>query len=68
MRNDVKWFCENARSLERFSGRCVMFHPETDTIKVLRESSSPKVEEKPFVFHVPSKKELAAPVVIALKK
>ncbi len=69
MRNDVKWFCENAHSLEKFSGRCVVFHPENGVVKVLTSLLTKNdSREKPFLFHVPSKKELDSPVVVALKK
>lgn len=69
MKNEVKWFCEHAHSLEKFSGQCVVFHPHHDRIDVLKTTlSSRDHQEKKYVFHVPSKKELSSPLLIARKK
>lgn len=64
-----KWLCENAHTLERYSGKLVVF----DTVGSVKKSSSlsallrsaeiNQIVNKPFVFHVPSKRELANPLV-----
>ncbi len=69
---EIKWLCENARSLEKFSGQWVMFSTREGVVsngpslqKVLNASKKMKPSEKPFVFHVPSKEELGSPVLVA---
>jgi hypothetical protein len=66
----TKWLCEHARQLERFSGQCVLVNVLEDTIskheslsRVLKtvHRAAPG-EQRPFVFHVPSKRELATTV------
>lgn len=73
MKDNMKWLCENAGALEKFSGRWVIFSCEKGVVgsgaslpKALK--SCPKPAGKPFVFHVPSKKELDTPVFVAHKK
>ena len=69
IRSETKWLCENARALERFSGKWVMFtvmegllKKDASLTRLLRESGNKPGNDRPFVFHVPSKQELAAPV------
>lgn len=61
---ETKWLCEHARALERYSGKWILFNVRSGMVakgaslqKVLKSSSS-RSSEKPFVFHVPSKKDL----------
>jgi len=68
IRQETKWLCENARELERYSGQWVMFNAGEGTFKKneslsrLLKSAPSAQSERPFVFHVPSKRALAATV------
>jgi hypothetical protein len=69
IRPENKWLCENARSLERFSGKWVMFSVIEGIVKkdesltrLLRSARKLPSTGRPFVFHVPSKRELSAPL------
>lgn len=66
MRRDVKWLCEHAQALEKYSGRGVVCHPQEGRVRPV--SSLSKIDPNSFFFHVPSKKELAAPLIVARKK
>jgi hypothetical protein len=64
MRKENKWLCENARSLERYSGQWVSFCPRagvlsrgTSLSRVLRPSTRAAIGA-PFVFHVPSRTQI----------
>lgn len=66
---ETKWFCENASSLEKFSGKWVAFCVEKGVVSegdtldfVMKEIRRRNPAEKPFVFHVPSKDECNNPV------
>jgi len=66
MRQETRWLCENARALERFSGKWVLFCPDTGFVnkgaslsRLLRSAATTQVTDRPFVFHVPSKRELS---------
>jgi hypothetical protein len=70
IKTETKWLCQNARVLERFSGKWVMFSVMEGIVKkdgsltrLLRTASKLGMQERPFVFHVPSKRELAAPLI-----
>lgn len=65
--NETKWLCENARNLEKFSGQWVLFSVHEGVVKngaslraILKARHDNKIRNKPFIFHVPSKKELAS--------
>ncbi len=67
-KNETRWLCEHARSLERYSGQWVMFSVSEGVVsnngslqKVLRSARKLTVDKKPFVFHVPSRDELISP-------
>lgn len=69
MRKETKWLCENARALEQFSGQWVMFNAGEGTFRkneslsrLLKSAPSESPGARPFVFHVPSKRALAAAV------
>jgi hypothetical protein len=69
IRKETKWLCENAHALEQYSGKWVMFSVGEGVVRkgdslprLLREARNLHMAEKPFVFHVPSKRELAAPL------
>ncbi|MBV9080396.1 MAG: hypothetical protein JO102_04670 [Elusimicrobia bacterium] len=69
IRKETKWLCENARALERFSGKWVMFSAMEGLVRndeslkrLMRAARKIRLSEKPFVFHVPSKDELAQPL------
>lgn len=58
----TKWLCENARRLEKFSGQWVVFNEKQGMVSkgrslemVLRSARS-NLKFRPFVFHVPSRK------------
>ncbi len=54
---ETQWLCEHARTLEKFSGQCVVFTTKDGLV-----SGKKKSNETPFLFHVPSKDELNSPV------
>jgi hypothetical protein len=69
IRPENKWLCENARALERFSGKWVMFSVLDGIVKddpslsrLMRAARKLPAHERPFVFHVPSKRDLSAPL------
>ena len=72
---ETKWLCENAKSLEKFSGQWVVFSAH-DGLKdhagslegVLKSFRHAKSKAAPFLFHVPSKEELVSPIPVASKK
>lgn len=66
MRKENKWLCENARSLERYSGQWISFCVEAgvlsrgaDLSRVLRPSARGAGRTQ-FVFHVPSRAQIGA--------
>ncbi len=72
---ETRWLCENAKSLEKFAGQWVMFSAneglvgnDESFLNVFRSTRSKKSKSTPFVFHVPSKEELAAPLPLIAKK
>lgn len=75
IKEETKWLCEHARSLEKFSGKWVMFSVNEGIVnsgfsldKILKSSRKIDRGDRPFVLHVPSKKELTSPFVVARKK
>ncbi len=66
MRLDVKWLCEHTRTLEKYSGRSVVCHPQEGRINAA--FALEKIPSSSFVLHVPSKKELSSPVIVVHKK
>lgn len=69
IRKETRWLCENARALEQFSGKWVMFSVEEGLVRkdgslprLLRSTKGLRVTDKPFIFHVPSKRELDSPL------
>lgn len=72
---ETKWLCENAKSLEKFSGRWVVFSSHDglmrscDSVATAIKSVRPsKSKISPFLFHVPSKEELVSPFPVVAKK
>ena len=69
MRRESRWICENAQRLEeKYAGRWVIFNanegvvssgPDLGSILKAAKRSRAAV---PFVFHVPSRDELSAPL------
>jgi hypothetical protein len=72
----TKWLCENAKSLEKFAGQLVAFSATRGIVgrgesfdSIFNKSSRPKKSTPaPYVFHVPSKEELASPIPVVKKK
>ncbi len=70
---ETKWLCENARALEKFAGQLVAFSATRGIIgrgksfESIFKTSLPK-KSAPFVFHVPSKKDLASPIIHVAKE
>jgi hypothetical protein len=67
IRKETKWLCENARALERFSGQWVLFNADglvkkDGSLSRLLRAAETQVTAKPFVLHVPSKRELENPL------
>jgi hypothetical protein len=69
IKKETRWLCENAHALERFSGKWVMFSVMEGIVKkdesltrLLRSARKLRMAERPYVFHVPSKRELSAPL------
>jgi hypothetical protein len=63
-KNETRWLCENARTLEKFPGQWVMFSVREGIVekgesldRVLRARRT-KNGARPYVFHVPSKDEM----------
>jgi hypothetical protein len=74
VKEETKWLCEHAKSLEKFSGQWVVFSPEEglvgsggSLIKVLKNARRLPNQKKPFVLHVPSKQELNTPFAVPKK-
>lgn len=69
----TKWLCENAHTLERYSGKLVLFNTfgvmkkGSSLGSLLRSANINRITEKSFVFHVPSKRELANPLVAVVR-
>jgi hypothetical protein len=75
IRKETKWLCENAHALERFSGKWVMFSAlegimkkDESLTRLLRSAQALHVTDKPFIFHVPSKRELSSPLPSARRR
>lgn len=69
IQKETKWLCENARNLERFSGKWVMFSTHEGVVSkgasldhVLKSARRKRSSKSPYVFHVPSKDELGIPL------
>ncbi len=68
IRKETKWLCENAHALERFSGKWVMFDvtggvvKKDDSLMRLLRTTDRRAVERPYVLHVPSKKDLSVPL------
>jgi hypothetical protein len=65
-KNETRWLCENARSLEKFPGQWVVFSVREGIVetgesldKVLKGAKKCKNGARPFFFHVPSKEDMA---------
>lgn len=72
---ETKWLCENAKRLEKFAGQWVSFSANEGLVgsgssldHALKNSRNKHFRTAPFVFHVPSKEELTAPLPFAPKK
>lgn len=72
---ETKWLCENAKSLEKYSGQWVVFSAGagllscSDTLPpALKSVRHTKSSSNPFLFHVPSKAELVSPLPVANKQ
>jgi len=64
--SETKWLCRNSRELEKFSGQWVLFSAEEGVLrcdasleKLLVEAKGIRSRPRPFVLHVPSKKEMS---------
>ena len=75
MKDNMKWLCDNAQLLEKFSGRWIIFNSHQGVVsansslpKALKSCPKTTETEKPSVFHVPSKRELDRPVMVPRKK
>ncbi len=71
---ETKWLCENAKDLERFSGKWVGFNADQGLVgeslsllKILKAATKLNASRVPFVFHVPSKHELNHPLPMIKK-
>jgi hypothetical protein len=69
LKRETKWFCAHSKTLERFSGQWVLFNATQGLVgsgaslhKILHSARRQPARRAPFVFHVPSKKELSRPV------
>ncbi|MFN0118000.1 MAG: DUF5678 domain-containing protein [Elusimicrobiota bacterium] len=73
LKQETRWLCQNAKRLEKFSGQWVAFHVEEgivskgNSLKRILDMTFSKNSRQPFVFHVPSKKELLSPLPIIRK-
>ena len=74
LRKETRWLCENAKALEQFSGQWVMFDSAEGLVakggslnRILKATRRRHVQ-KPFVFHVPSRRELERPLLAVRKK
>ena len=71
---ETKWLCENAKSLEKYSGQWVVFSAtrglvgKASTLNNALRSFRHAKSSQPFLFHVPSKEELVSPLPVASKK
>lgn len=72
---ETKWLCENAKSLEKYSGQWVVFSANEGIVDragslsaVLKSFRHMKSKSAPFLFHVPSQEELISPLPVASKK
>ena len=74
IRKETKWLCENAHALERYSGQWILFNADglvkkdESLSRLLRSAGAAPVSAKPFVFHVPSKRELSSPLPAARRR
>ena len=74
LKKETKWLCENAKSLERFSGQWILFDPSEGLVgkgaslnRLLRNLRR-RAAGKRFVFHVPSRRDLARPLFNVKKR
>lgn len=72
MNREAKWMCENSKELERFAGQWVLFTPGqgivgcAHSLKVaLAKVNKHQHREKPYMFHVPTSKELGFPFPVS---
>ena len=73
---ETKWFCENAKGLEKFAGQWVLFSAHEGLVgngeslaQVLKAARHKKAKNTPFVFHIPSKEELVtSPLSIPVRQ
>ncbi len=74
MKNETRWLCENAKSLERFSGQWVVFNVDQGVVGChtslsrLLERVRKQHTDAPFVLHVPEKSALENPLLTLRKK
>ena len=64
---ECEWLCENAKSLETYSGKWVLFLPDQGIVgcaqtfkKAVAQANKSRCREKPFLFHVPTPEDVQA--------
>jgi len=68
IQKETQWLCDHAKDLEKFSGKWVAFSVKGGivakgrTVDQVLKKTKEKKETDPFLFHVPSKKELERPI------
>jgi len=74
-KSGILWLCENARKLEKFSGRWVMFNLKEGVVssgesleRMFKLVKKHKKFRKPFIFHVPTKDELGGVAFLSAHK
>lgn len=72
---ETKWLCENAKTLEQYSGQWVVFSAQSGLMgragsatTALKSFRHVKSKDAPFLFHVPAKEEFFSPIHVAAKK
>lgn len=73
--NEIFWLCENARNLEQFAGRWVMFDTKEGVVsceksleKLMKMVKKQKKCKHPFLFHVPTKDDLGGVAFLSAPK
>lgn len=70
--NEVVWLCENARRLEEYSGKWVMFSTDQGVLKsgenLTEVFNASKSRKEHFVFHVPCREDLVAALPASPRK
>ena len=74
LKNETRWLCENAKTLERFSGQWVVFNAEQGVVGChtsldrLLQLTQKQHNDAAFVLHVPAKRDLDSPIPTSRKK